>query len=93
MASLESGVCYLYLDTGRTLNVPGFKNVLKEAYQPYQNDASTAKRAAKPAQLLGKNALSSGAFRGWQRRSLAPLSHAIFPCQATSMGAATAIEE
>jgi hypothetical protein len=31
MASLESGVGYLYLDTGRTSNVPRLENDLKEA--------------------------------------------------------------
>jgi hypothetical protein len=34
---------------------PGVKNDLKEALQPYQNDASPAKRAAKPLQFPAKS--------------------------------------
>jgi hypothetical protein len=35
MASLESGVCYLFLDTAGTANVPGYQNAPQKACSTY----------------------------------------------------------
>jgi len=133
MASLESSVCYSYLDTAGTANVPVPEIRLIEACPPYQKHAFPAKPAAKPrsfnvcflhcmvqiaqfqtpatryrpnpenaclrsSRTAGSRRRNPGTFRQTRAR-LAAGNETAFPlplrqsCHATSIGAATAIDE
>ena len=79
MASLESGVGYLYLDTVETLNVPALSKPLSTSVlNLYQNSASSCKGCAKNNDKTFTES-DAGALGGRENDRLTMLSAPLLP--------------